>query len=171
MKNRTYQQIAFIVCILLASSFLFVSCHHKNVQKEDIVVVHEFPNHNWTFEEQVLDFDFDIIDTTRPYRIEFYLNYDTTLNELTEVPVNVTITAPDGMESFVSSILNFNTLINKDITPTQQNCVYNMKLIAFPSKNLNQSGKYKVSFYRKTPKYDNYGMNSLTLKVVPLKRK
>ncbi len=171
MKNRTYQQIAFIVCILLSASFLFSSCHNKNIQKEDIVVTHEFPNHNWTFEEQVLDFDFDIVDTTRPYRIEFYLNYDTTLNELTEVPVNVTLRSPDGMETFVSSVLNFNMMINKDITPTQQNCVYNMKLIAFPSKNLNQSGKYTITFYRKTPKYDNYGMNSLTMKVVPLKRK
>lgn len=171
MKNRTYQQIAFIVGIMLSVSFLIVSCHSKNVQKDDIIVKHEFPNQNWTFEEQVLNFDFDIVDTTRPYRIEFYLNYDTTLNELTEVPVNVTLTSPDGMETFVSSVLNFNRLVNKDITPTQQNCVYNMKLIAFPSKNLNRSGKYTVTFYRKTPKYDNYGMNSLTMKVVPLKRK
>ncbi len=171
MKNRTYQQFAFIACILLSISYLFISCHSKNIQKEDIVVTHDFPNSNWTFEEQVLDFDFDIIDTARPYRIEFYLNYDTTLNELTEVPVNVTLISPDGMETFVSSVLNFNMLVNKDITPTTQNCVYNLKLIAFPSKNLNQLGKYKVSFYRKTPKYDNYGMNSLTMKVVPLKKK
>ena len=97
-------------------------------------------------------------------------NYDTTLNELTEVPVNITITAPDGMETFVSSVLNFDSKINKDITLTGEGSVANMKLIAFPSKKFNQLGKYTVTFYRKTPKYDNYGMNSLTMKVVPLKK-
>lgn len=170
MKNRTYQQIIVFAIITLSISLLFSCNKHKVVQKEDIVVTHSFPACNWTFEEQVLDLDFDIVDTARPYRVEFYLNYDTTLNELTEVPVNITITAPDGMETFVSSVLNFDSKINKDITLTGEGSVANMKLIAFPSKKFNQLGKYTVTFYRKTPKYDNYGMNSLTMKVVPLKK-
>lgn len=170
MKNRTYQQILLLAIISLSICILSNCSKHKVTQKEDIVVTHSFPACNWTFEEQVLDLDFDIVDTARPYRIEFYLNYDTALNELTEVPVNVSIAAPDGMETYVSSVLNFDPAVNKDITLTGQGSVADMKLIAFPSKKFNQLGKYTVTFYRKTPKYDNYGMNSLTMKVVPLKK-
>ena len=72
MKNRTYQQIIVFAIITLSISLLFSCNKHKVVQKEDIVVTHSFPACNWTFEEQVLDLDFDIVDTARPYRVEFY---------------------------------------------------------------------------------------------------
>lgn len=170
MTNRTYQQITFTLFLLIFSCFAFTSCNKGPKQKTDIVVDHAFPACNWSYEQQILDFDFDIIDTVRPYRIEFVLSYDTTLNELEEVPVNVTIIAPDGMESFVSSTLNFDPKINKYITPSDQPNVMNMKLIAFKNRKFNQTGKYTVEFYRKAPKADNYGINNLTMRVIPLKK-
>lgn len=169
MKIRNYQHLAFIAFVLTVC-MLFSSCHNTPSQKTDIVVDHPFTACNWSYEQQVLDFDFDIVDTTRPYRIEFVLSYDTTLNELTEVPVNVTIIAPDGMESFVSSTLNFDPNVNKYITPSDQPNVMNMRLIAFNNRKFNQPGMYSIEFYRKTAKADNYGMNNLSLKVIPLKR-
>lgn len=171
MEFKTYQHLLAIATIALCISILASSCHRKNVQKEDIVVKHEFPQSNWTFEEQVLNLDFNVIDTTKFYRIEFYLNYDSEINQVEEFPLNVTIIAPDGMETFVSSTFNFDPNINKDITPTGEGSICDMKLIAFPKKKFNQLGKYTVQFYRKSAKYDNYGMNSLTMKVVPLKDK
>lgn len=44
-----------------------------------------------------------------------------------------------------------------------------MKLVAFPQKHFTQKGRYDISFYRKMPKYDNLGFESLTLNVVPIK--
>ncbi len=171
MKNRTYQHFSIVAIILLSISFLTGCNQNKNVQKETIVVTHEFPNANWSFEEQVLTMDFNIIDTTKDYRIEYYLTYDTTKNELVEVPVNVTLTAPDGMETFVTSTLHFDRNINKNITHSGNGSIYTMKLVVFPSRKFNQTGKYTATFYRKSPKYDNYGLCSLSLNVVPLKRK
>jgi len=170
MKNRTYQQIAFTVILFLIAGITFNACHKGPTQKKEIVVEHAFPACNWSFEEQILNFDFDIVDTARPYRVEFVLAYDTTLNELEEVPVTITIIAPDGMESFVTSTLNFDKNVNKYITPSDQPNVLNMKLIAFKNRKFNQTGKYTIEFYRKTPKADNYGINSLDLKVIPLKK-
>ncbi|MCQ2284480.1 MAG: hypothetical protein MJZ57_06220 [Bacteroidales bacterium] len=172
MKSRTYQQIALTLIIALGISFLFSSCvkNKKNIQKEDIVVTHEFPNGNWAFEEEVLDLGFDITDTIHAYRIEFSLNYDSTANTIDELPVTITLTGPDGMETFVSSKFNFDPKVNKDITPTGQGSICNMNLIAFPKKNLNQVGHYNINFYRKATKADNYGLNSLTMRVVPVKK-
>lgn len=169
MKKRFYQQFSLILLITITVSILFSGCHRHERQRETIKVEHQFPNTNWTFEEQVLHFGFDNIDTVSDFRIEFYLKYDTTLVATEDIPVNVTITAPDGMETFVSSVLNFDPKENKDITPFSNGSVYSMKLVAFPQKHFTQKGRYDVTFYRKMPKYDNFGFESLTLNVVPIK--
>ncbi|MBQ3851643.1 MAG: hypothetical protein II751_05965 [Bacteroidales bacterium] len=169
MKKRIYQQFPLILLIIISVSILATGCHRPERQRETIKVEHQFPNTNWTFEEQVLHFGFDNIDTVSDFRIEFYLKYDTTLVATEEIPVNITITAPDGMETFVSSVLNFDPKQNKDITPFSQGSVCSMKLVAFPQKHFTQKGRYDISFYRKMPKYDNLGFESLTLNVVPIK--
>ena len=169
MKKRIYQQFPLILLIIISVSILATGCHRPERQRETIKVEHQFPNTNWTFEEQVLHFGFDNIDTVSDFRIEFYLKYDTTLVATEEIPVNITITAPDGMETFVSSVLNFDPKQNKDITPFSHGSVCSMKLVAFPQKHFTQKGRYDISFYRKMPKYDNLGFESLTLNVVPIK--
>ena len=169
MKKRIYQHFIVIALIVLTISAIATSCHRVPRQKEPIMVAHEFPNGNWTFEEQVIQYGFDNIDTISNYSIEFYLKYDTAFVEDDQIPVNVTLTAPDGMESFVSSVLNFDPKQNKDITPFSQGSVNSMRLVAFPSKTLTQKGRYTVTFYRKMPKYDNLGFISLDLKVMPKK--
>ena len=169
MKKRFYQQFSLILLITITVSILFSGCHRPERQRETIKVEHQFPNTNWTFEEQVLHFGFDNIDTVSNFSIEFYLKYDTALVATDEIPVNVTLTSPDGMETFVSSVLNFAPKQNKDITPFSNGSVSTMKLVAFPKKQLPQKGRYVVTFYRKMPKYDNLGFESLTLNVVPIK--
>ena len=170
MKNRIYQQI-FTVLILSGISFLtLVSCNKKHNQKEPIVVNQEFASQNWTFDNQVMFFDFDITDTSKAYRIEFLLTYDSSMVELEEIPVVATLIYPDGMETVSSSNFLFDPKVNKNITPTDVPNVCNTSLVIFPKKNLNQSGAYKIRLYRKTPKYDNYGFNAISLKVSPLKK-
>ncbi|MBQ4440663.1 MAG: hypothetical protein II899_00955 [Bacteroidales bacterium] len=169
MKKRIYQHFIVIALIILTISAIGTSCHRAPRQKEPIKVTHEFPNGNWTFEEQVIQYGFDNIDTISEYSIEFYLKYDTTVVVDETIPVNITLTAPDGMESFVTSVLNFDPKQNKDITPFSQGSVNSMRLVAFPGKTLTQKGRYTVTFYRKMPKYDNLGFISLDLNVVPKK--
>lgn len=137
---------------------------------EVISVTRTFANANWTFEEQVMDMPFTITDTTKDYSIEFVLNYDTARIELDQLPVTVTLRFPDGQETYVTSLFDFNLNTNKSFVASGSGNTCNMTLVAFPRKSLNQSGEYHVIFYRKAEKYDNYGFNSLTMKVLPLKK-
>lgn len=173
MKNTTYQQIALTAFIVLCISILMTSCHkinRKDLQKEPIEIVHTFPNTNWAFEEEVLDFGFDIKDTVHAYRIEFVLNYDSAANNIDKLPLTIALSTPDGSESVVSSNFNFDPTVNKDITSTGVGSVCEINLVAFPKKEFNQIGHYNVNFYRKALKADNFGFNSLTLRVVPVKK-
>lgn len=169
MKHKNYQQFTLVVLSVLIISVLFSGCHRVKRQKDPIVVAHPFENCNWTFKEEVMDLYFDITDTITPYRIEFMLTYDSTLNKIDELPVTITLGTPDGMESYVTSSFNFDRDINKAIVPTGRGSECAITLVAFPKKKFNQAGKYHINFYRKAAKYDNYGMNCLTMKVVPLK--
>ena len=72
-----------VVAAVLLTSMLF-SCEpysKKHVCKNfSIEVTREFPNTNWAFEQEVLDFNFDIEDTTKAYDIAVTLLYDTVVN-------------------------------------------------------------------------------------------
>lgn len=159
------------MAMLVSVSLLFISCQNDGrdgARKGEIMVSYEFPESNWTFEDQVLNMQFDVEDTTKNYSITFYLNYDTTANKLQELPLNITLVYPDGMETFVTSKFIFDPVLNKAITPTGKGGVCNMSLVAFPKKHLSQKGTYSVILYRKAEKYDNYGFNKITLKVAPV---
>lgn len=168
MKRGFYQQFALVLFSTLILSLLFTGCHRQKRQKDTIVVSHPFENCNWTFKEEVTDMYFDITDTATPYRIEFELTYDSVLNKIDELPITVTLGTPDGMETYVTSAFEFDRNLNKTITATGRGNECSMTVVAFPEKKLKQMGKYHINFYRKAKKYDNYGMNCLTMKVVPL---
>lgn len=169
MRFRIYQHCIFFFALLLGTILLLPCCRHiGNKQAADITVTYTFPDGNWTFDEQVLNFNFDITDTSQYYSIGFVLNYDSTINVLASLPLNITLVYPDKMETYVTSQFNFDPAINKDILPTGKKNVCNMPLVAFPKKKLNQKGTYTVILYRKAEKYDNYGFNTLTLKVKDL---
>ncbi len=170
MRHTIFQfpPVAFILFFSLV--LVSISCHNKNAGNEGVRVPHAFPNSNWSYEEQVLDLPFTITDTTKDYSIEFVLNYDTAANTLEQLPVTITLIFPDGQETYVTSLFDFTAGTHKGIMPAGSGSSRDINLVAFPRKSLNQPGVYHISFYRKAGKYDNYGFNSLTLKVLPLKR-
>lgn len=170
MKRNGFKHLLSCATTALVFCILVVGCHKKNANMEVISVTRTFANANWTFEEQVMDMPFTITDTTKDYSIEFVLNYDTARIELEQLPVTVTLRFPDGQETYVTSLFDFNLNTNKSFVASGSGNTCNMTLVAFPRKSLNQSGEYHVIFYRKAEKYDNYGFNSLTMKVLPLKK-
>ncbi len=162
MKN-----IKFEIALAFAPLLLLAACH-STPKQEAIAVTHTFPQQNWSYPEQVIDFPFTITDTSKDYRIEFTLEYDSAVNVLSELPVSITLVYPDSMKTYVSSLIDFRTPGRGAVIPTERKgsgC--SRTLVAFPKKRLNQPGNYRVSLYRKAEKYDNYGFSSLTLCVVP----
>lgn len=170
MKNTRFQHFPLISILFLSLTILVTGCNNSNKNMESISVTRNFANSNWNFEEQVMDMPFTITDTTKDYSIEFVLNYDTARIEVEQLPVTVTLRFPDGQETYVTSLFDFNQDANKSFVAAGNGSTCNMNLVAFPRKSLNQSGEYHIIFYRKAVKYDNYGFNSLTLKVNPLKK-
>ncbi|MBR4135655.1 MAG: hypothetical protein IKU03_04495 [Bacteroidales bacterium] len=146
------------------------SCQKGTLKKErnQTTVAHSFPNTNWAFEEQVLDFDFENPDSTANYQISFLLNYDANTVTMDEIPITATLIAPNGMESFVTS--TFRLKETNAFSKSLEDGSTLQEVVVFPKKDLNQKGHYKVSLYRKAAKADNYGFNSITLKVSKLKK-
>jgi len=172
MKRNGFKHLLSCATTALVFCILVVGCHSNKDKNADVIsVTRNFANANWTFEEQVMDMPFTITDTTKDYSIEFVLNYDTARIAVEQLPVTVTLRFPDGQETYVTSLFDFKQDVNKSFVTAGNGNTCNMNLVAFPRKSLNQSGEYHIIFYRRAVKYDNYGFNSLTMKVLPLKKK
>ncbi len=169
MFIKNYKLLSVVIFSFLCS-IVAISCHNTPLKKADtdISVLHEFPNTNWAFEEQVLIFPFENPDTTAEYQIGFLLTYDKESVQMDQIPVTVTMVAPDGMESFVTSVFRLHGMDSTSMISTKG--FTTIELIAFPKKQLNQKGQYKIRIYRKADKADNYGFQSIALKVKPLKK-
>jgi len=157
-----------MAAVLLA--FSTISCDGiggkgKNWSKE---VVHEFPNTNWAFEEEVLDFPFDIEDTSLRYDITVTLRYDTTVAVLKDIPLSLTLSAPDGMKSFATSQFLLDKANNPNIKMVDTYTA-ELPVVVYPHRKLKTAGTYNLNVYRRAEKADNYGFLSLTTKVTVAK--
>lgn len=173
MKKLDFRHglLAMVAAVLLA--FTLVSCEphsKKHVCKNfSITVMHEFPDTNWAFEEEVLDFSFDIEDTTTLFDISLVLLYDTVVNTLEDIPLSLTLSSPDGMKSFSTSHFLLSRKENKDIRPTGKGNGAEVEVVVYPKRKLKVPGTYTLTVYRRAEKADNYGFESLNTKVTVAK--
>ncbi len=164
MRNRFYQQFIILLVLFLAI-ISFVACDktsRKSKKNKDIIVTHDFPNGNWSFEEEVVKFDFDISDTTKDYQISVLLRYDTSVNILENIPLSLTLDLPDGMQSISKSQFNLSRVENKDIYITDNGSIAECPVIVFPKRRFKAIGTYHLTVYRRAKKADNYGFVSLS---------
>ena len=161
-----------VVAAVLLTSMLFSCEPHskKHVCKNfSIEVIHSFPNTNWAFEEEVLDFSFDIEDTNTLFDISLVLLYDTVVNTLKDIPLSLTLSTPDGMKSFSQSHFLLSRKENPDIRPTGKGNGAEVDVVVYPKRKLKVPGTYTLTVYRRAEKADNYGFESLTTKVTVAK--
>ena len=171
MKRITYQQgiLAVIAAILIA--FTSVSCNRTSKDRVNkhwsTESVHSFPNTNWAFEEEVLEFPFEIKDTTRSYDVSVVLLYDTAVATLTDIPMSLTLSAPDGMKSFSASHFLLDMETNKDIKMVDGHA--EATVLVYPNRKFKVPGTHTLTVYRRAEKADNYGFISLATKVAVAK--
>lgn len=167
MKFRFYQP--FITILILAILCLsVVSCDSTNRKNsKEIAVSHVFPNDNWAFEEEVLEFDFDISDTTKNYSVSLALTYDTAVAILRDIPLSVTLNTPDGMQSVAKSHFNLKRDENMGIRLANSGSIAEASVVIFPERRFKAAGTYHLTVYRRAEKADNYGFKELTAKVKP----
>lgn len=168
MKRINYQQgiLALIAVTLLA--FTTVSCDRLSKKRASkhwsVATTHQFPNTNWAFEEEVLEFPFNIEDTSRFYDISVILQYDTSAATLRDIPLSLTLSAPDGMKSFSTSHFLLDKANNPDIKMLDTYTA-ELEVMVYPHRKLKVPGTHTLTVYRRAEKADNYGFLNLTTKV------
>ena len=175
MKKINFQHgfLAIIAAVLLISTL--VSCEpysKKHACKNfSIEVTRNFENTNWAFEQEVLEYSFDIEDTATYFDIALSLVYDTAVVTLKEIPLTLTLTSPDGMKSIATSQFLLDPKANKDIRPEGNGNKAVLDVVVYPHRKLKTAGTYTLTVYRRAEKADNYGSISLATKVTVSKKK
>ena len=168
MRKINFQHGLWVVitAVLLTSTLISCeSCSKRNARKSiSHAVTHPFPNTNWSFEEEVLDFNFDIVDTATYYDIALTLLYDTAVAELKDIPLALTLTAPDGMQSISASHFLLDRKENPANKITTGNTAEN-SIVVYPHRKFKVPGTYTLTVYRRAEKADNYGFISLSTNV------
>ena len=151
----------------MLTTFTMVSCNNGSSANRNWLAenTHAFPNTNWAFEEEVLDFDFDIKDTAKRYDVLVSLVYDTAVATLQDIPLSFTLSTPDGMKSFSTSHFLLNRKDNPDIRLTGEGSNAEVDVLVYPERKFKVPGKYTLTVYRRAEKADNLGFISLTTKV------
>ena len=169
MKKINFKRGFWTVVVAVLLTTTLVSCDsfkRKGVSKNwSMEVSHPFPNTNWAFEEEVLDFDFDIKDTAKRYDVLVSLVYDTAVATLQDIPLSFTLSTPDGMKSFSTSHFLLSRKDNPDIRFTGEGSNAEVDVLVYPERKFKVPGKYTLTVYRRAEKADNLGFISLTTKV------
>jgi hypothetical protein len=152
-----------LLCVILLSS-----C---NKQKGDIVFEQtvEFANANWDFTQRILEFTAHITDTIAPHRIEMELKYGPDDERVAQMEVSFSVTSPDGGTSSVSSAFVFVEDENESAVTQQAKKLSDSQIrVLYSKKFFNRSGDYHFRLARHSEKFDNYNIQSLTLRVIRL---
>lgn len=169
MKKINYQHYIFAATIILFAGLTLTSCDNVRTkrasQKFSREVIHSFPNTNWAFEEEVLEFPFDIEDTSWYYDISLSLLYDSSVVTLTDIPLSLTLSTPDGMQAMSKSHFMLDTRTNADLKLAEDGNNLEANVVVFPRRKLKVPGAYKLTVYRRAEKADNLGFISLAAKV------
>jgi len=168
MRKINFQHGLWTLVAASLLVFTLVSCDgiaKKRASKHwSTTINHQFPNTNWAFEEEVLDFSFDIEDTSRYYDLSVILQYDTGVVTLKDIPLSLTLSTPDGMKSFSSSHFLLDKANNPDIKMLDTNTA-ELGVLVYPHRKFKVPGTYTLTVYRRAEKADNYGFISLSTKV------
>lgn len=163
--------MAVIAILLMASTM--TSCDSISKKRASRhwseSVTHPFPNTNWAFEEEVLEFPFNIEDTTQFYDVSLSLLFDSSVVTLTDIPLSLTLNTPDGMQAMSKSHFLLDPRTNPDIKRAEDGNNLEANIVVFPRRKLKATGTYKLVVYRRAEKADNYGFISLTSTVKVVK--
>ena len=168
MKRLVSLKLINIFSILAIVAVSFTSCKQK---ADDIVFEQTVPftNDNWDFTQRTLEFTAHITDTISPYRVEMELKYGDDDERVDQMPVSFAVTAPDGGKSVVSSAFVFVEQDDESAFANQAKQRSGSQVQSLYSKKyFNRSGDYHFRLNRHSDKFDNYNIQSLTLRIVRL---
>ncbi len=168
MKRLSALKLINIFFSLCCCVILLSSCKKQDNETVFEQTV-EFANANWDFTQRTLEFTAHITDTIAPHRIEMELKYGPDDERVDQMEVSFAVTSPDGGMSSVPSAFVFAEDENEsDMTQQAKKLSNAQTRVLYSKKYFNRSGDYHFRLTRHSEKFDNYNIQSLTLRVIRL---
>ena len=157
MKNKK----VLLLFTVLSLTSLMIGCSGKKKAMPFFEETVAFANGNWNYEYRIQEFKIEAKSSEKPYKVLLDIEHVQGLN-LTDLAFAVTFISPTGGESSRSLFPQYADILNAEGTCST--------VIAYQEKYFNESGVYTFRVYRRYPKYDLYGIKSLTLKLVEIEK-
>ena len=164
-KNIFLRSLKYFFYILLIINLLILGCSCS--QKELFSLEKTFIDTNWDFDNRIVTLEKELNSSDKPYKIFIELNLTQNL-KIDNLPIVISLIAPDGAESHRSVIYHFK--LNDDSFYKNTGNVLSFTKEVYVQKYFNSSGKYTFRILRKGNKYDLYGVQSVRLYAVPVKK-
>jgi len=151
-----------LIYLLILVLFTFASCKKLIIFEEKVI----FPNANWAFENKAITFHAPLTSSEKPYAIIIELELNGSLNVDMFYAVFTMIT-PKGGKTMKSVVFNFVSPPEPFIFHKSNVKIY--KLTIYPKKYFSETGTYTFEVNQLSNKADNYGIESLKLKIERVK--
>jgi len=164
MKKNIFLRIRrYFFYILLVINLLISGCNSN--KKELFAVEKTFLYTNWDFDNRIAILEKELKASEKPYKIFLELNLTKPL-EIDELPVIISIIAPDGAESHKPVTYYFKLKDDSFYKNIEGSLTYTKEV--YTQKYFNSTGKYTFRILRKGTKYDLFGVRSIRLYAVSL---
>ena len=153
MKKRKNLLLLTVLCL----SLLLSGCLGKRKGAPFFEESVTFANRNWNYEHRIQEFKIEIKSSEKPYKVFFEIEHMQGI-DLTGLHFAVFFISPTGGESSRNLIPRYGDILDLEGTRST--------VTAYQEKYFNESGVYTFRIHRRYPKYDLYGVKSLTLKLI-----
>lgn len=137
------------------------SCLGKKKDMTLFEKVVTFAEENWSYEYRIQEFKIEVESSEKPCKVFFEIEHVHGV-DLTDLGFAVFFISPSGGESSRNLIPRYVDILNPEGTCST--------VTAYQEKYFNESGVYTFRIYRRYPKYDLYGIKSLTVKLVEIEK-
>ena len=155
-KKNTLLLLSVLSLIFLLTG---CSCKKKNAPFFEETVT--FAGGNWNYEYRSQEFKIEVKSSEKPYKVLFDIEHVQGI-DLTDLHFAVSFISPSGGESTRNLTPRYGDILNPEGTCST--------VTAYLEKYFNESGVYTFRIYRRYPKYDLYGIKSMTLKLVEIEK-
>ena len=150
-----------LLLTVLSLIFLMTGCFGKKKDAPFFEQTVTFEDGDWNYEYRIQEFKIEVKSSEKPCKVLFDIEHVQGV-DLTDLAFAVTFISPSGSESSRNLIPQYKDILNPEGTCST--------VTAYQEKYFNENGVYTFRIYRRYPKYDLYGIKSLTLKLVEIEK-
>lgn len=159
MKNYYSRKINLFLLFLLMGTLFFFSCNSSS-KTTLFEVSQEFSDNNWGFDQRILEYEVEIVESENPYEVILTLDLTDRLS-VDRLPFTFSIYGPDGSESHKPTVIVFN--VPEDPSTEHLSGPKTITKTIYDYKFFNKTGTYKLRLLQKSGKYDLHNVKSMKI--------